>query len=887
MAKSIKVVLELDDKQFNKGIKSATTNVDNFDKEATSASSGVGLLAVGLAGAATAALGLASAVNAARSVEDLGITLETLYGDANLAAEALATVKEQAALLPVALDEIQRGVPSLALVGDAMGGLAESIQFTSGIASAFGMTFDEAAVQVQRALTSGINSAEMFKDRGVAAFLGFEQGATVTAEETKEAFLKNFDKITAANAKAADSMTGKFSMVGDAIFQVQEAIGTAFSSELKEVTDQFLGAFAQNKDDILATAKAIGENLGTALGFLVDNMNIIIPLITAFAAGWAAMKFVAIAQGIMGIRVAVLALNTAILANPIGAIASAIAFAAVLIVTYWDDIKAAAVSASLEAEIGFKKLELFLYQALGPAIGSIVDSFSDLKNVAVAVGAGIVAAMKDPFDATEAFKTTFAATMKSMESDSSSAVEAFAVKARQATGELGDLEQAALDNAAALDDNTSAADAAADAQQSISEVVDEAAKAIEIQTSQWDELNNSIGEATKEIKAVDGAYQAYIADLEMDIQLSGESNEERERQIELNKAYKAAAKELGVTLAELSQETKDQIEEQVSALVTLKQTKEEEVEAAIEGEEMKQKSLDRTLERIEDNMAALSSASENAVDRMKEEHQYMQDTIDLYGVEKDVAEDLHEYDKKIHGIETKLEQDIQALRDAGHTVEANNMQKKLDTVKENNEEERAELEKTATAQAEYQRSFEYGWRTSYAKFMDESANAAKLGQDVFETMAYGMTDALEGFILTGKFEFKDLLNDMKKTIARFLAEAAIKKFFEFLSGGSGSSGNGFISSIGSAIGGLFGFADGGYIPGNKMAVVGEEGPELFMPAGSGTIVPNFANGGGGGGMTSVTYNINAVDAKSFRQLVAADPEFIYNVTLAGSRRVPQ
>ena len=89
------------------------------------------------------------------------------------------------------------------------------------------------------------------------------------------------------------------------------------------------------------------------------------------------------------------------------------------------------------------------------------------------------------------------------------------------------------------------------------------------------------------------------------------------------------------------------------------------------------------------------------------------------------------------------------------------------------------------------------------------------------------------------------------------------------------------------IGGLFGFADGGYIPGNKMAVVGEEGPELFMPAGSGTIVPNFANGGGGGGMTSVTYNINAVDAKSFRQLVAADPEFIYNVTLAGSRRVPQ
>jgi hypothetical protein len=40
----------------------------------------------------------------------------------------------------------------------------------------------------------------------------------------------------------------------------------------------------------------------------------------------------------------------------------------------------------------------------------------------------------------------------------------------------------------------------------------------------------------------------------------------------------------------------------------------------------------------------------------------------------------------------------------------------------------------------------------------------------------------------------------------------------------------------------------------------------------------------GGGR--VTYNINAVDARSFQQLVASDPEFIYNVTRAGARRQP-
>ena len=42
----------------------------------------------------------------------------------------------------------------------------------------------------------------------------------------------------------------------------------------------------------------------------------------------------------------------------------------------------------------------------------------------------------------------------------------------------------------------------------------------------------------------------------------------------------------------------------------------------------------------------------------------------------------------------------------------------------------------------------------------------------------------------------------------------------------------------------------------------------------------------GGGVTNVTYQIQAVDAPSFQALVARDPEFIYNVTRAGARRTP-
>ena len=59
-------------------------------------------------------------------------------------------------------------------------------------------------------------------------------------------------------------------------------------------------------------------------------------------------------------------------------------------------------------------------------------------------------------------------------------------------------------------------------------------------------------------------------------------------------------------------------------------------------------------------------------------------------------------------------------------------------------------------------------------------------------------------------------------------------------------------------GGLFkmlGFANGGRPPVGKPSIVGEKGPELFVPRSSGTIVPNDKLGGGGN--NNVTVNVDA------------------------------
>ena len=78
------------------------------------------------------------------------------------------------------------------------------------------------------------------------------------------------------------------------------------------------------------------------------------------------------------------------------------------------------------------------------------------------------------------------------------------------------------------------------------------------------------------------------------------------------------------------------------------------------------------------------------------------------------------------------------------------------------------------------------------------------------------------------------------------------------------------------------FADGGTIPSGSFGVVGERGPELI--SGPANITPiDSANLGGA---QYVTYNINAVDSRSFREMVARDPGFIHAVAQRGASAVP-
>jgi hypothetical protein len=77
---------------------------------------------------------------------------------------------------------------------------------------------------------------------------------------------------------------------------------------------------------------------------------------------------------------------------------------------------------------------------------------------------------------------------------------------------------------------------------------------------------------------------------------------------------------------------------------------------------------------------------------------------------------------------------------------------------------------------------------------------------------------------------------------------------------------------------LFGgfFATGGTLGRGRWGIAGENGPELI--SGPATITPMGAS-------TTVVYNINAVDALSFKQMIARDPSFIHGVAMQGAKSV--
>ena len=176
------------------------------------------------------------------------------------------------------------------------------------------------------------------------------------------------------------------------------------------------------------------------------------------------------------------------------------------------------------------------------------------------------------------------------------------------------------------------------------------------------------------------------------------------------------------------------------------------------------------------------------------------------------------------------------------------------------------------------RSFEFGWSKAFADYIDNATNAATTAQSLFKRFSSGMEDYLVNATKNMKGSWKSFVASMLEELLRSQIRQTMASLFT-MGGGQVKGGGGGLFG-GSIIPGIL--AAGGPVSDRRPYIVGERGPELFVPNSAGSMVPNSGLGGG----SSVTYNISAVDAMSFKQMIARDPGFIHAIATQGGKSTP-
>jgi len=160
-----------------------------------------------------------SFLDTAREVENLRVRFKFLFADAQEGEKAFKGLVKFAGQVPFSLAEIQRGSANLAVVSKNAEELNNLLKITGDIASASGLDFATTAEQIQRTFSTGIASADLFRERGVKALLQFEAGVQYSAEQSKKHIIDGFKdgslSVVGASAEMAQTFDGVMSMIGD------------------------------------------------------------------------------------------------------------------------------------------------------------------------------------------------------------------------------------------------------------------------------------------------------------------------------------------------------------------------------------------------------------------------------------------------------------------------------------------------------------------------------------------------------------------------------------------------------------------------------------------------------------------------------------------------
>jgi len=267
-------------------------NIDIIAKDKTrqamkSASSGLNNLKKSVFSLQTALIGIGgtlvakSFLDTARETERLQVRFKFLFDDVREGEKAFRGLTEFASKVPFSLEEIQRGAGNLAVVSQSAEEMNRLLAITGDLAVASGLDFQTTAEQIQRTFSSGINSADLFRERGVREMLGFEAGVAVSAEKSKQHIIDIFEtgskSFVGGSQVMADTFDGVVSMIGDKVRLFKQGVMDAGPFEALKGSAQLLDqALVKNFGSIEKSAEMVGDAIvGTTVKTILFASEVI------------------------------------------------------------------------------------------------------------------------------------------------------------------------------------------------------------------------------------------------------------------------------------------------------------------------------------------------------------------------------------------------------------------------------------------------------------------------------------------------------------------------------------------------------------------------------------------------------------------------------------
>jgi len=168
--------------------------------------------------------------------------------------------------------------------------------------------------------------------------------------------------------------------------------------------------------------------------------------------------------------------------------------------------------------------------------------------------------------------------------------------------------------------------------------------------------------------------------------------------------------------------------------------------------------------------------------------------------------------------------------------------------------------------------FWHGWDEAFAQYREGAETMADAGKKSFATVVDQMSSALETFVKTGKLNFSDLAKSIIADLIAIQIKAQATQLFSNMFSGFGGGifgGSTGPAPVETATPIMVSNATGGPLDAGQPSIVGENGPEVIVPRGNSTVIPNNQLGGmGSQTVQNVTnYNIQAIDTKSFEDRI--------------------